>query len=108
MVVSREDEEAVREIASEIPQWKGRIYNPENVVVVDIIVVSANKILVAEFDGVKVLAMFLMENLFSMVFDLQEQKCVNDMVSQYRGDLGLNPRVLYVGDSCRVDKFVDF
>ncbi|CAK4145617.1 unnamed protein product [Aphanomyces euteiches] len=107
MVVSREDEEAVRAIAREIPQWKGRIRNPEDVVVTDIAVVSANKILVAEFDGVKVLVKFPMENLFSMVFDLQEQKRVNDMVSQYRGDLGLNPRVLYVGDSCRVDEFVD-
>ncbi|CAK4638531.1 unnamed protein product [Aphanomyces euteiches] len=104
MVVSREYEEAVRAIASEIPQWKGRIHNPENVVVMDIAIISAKKILVAEFDGVKVLVEFPMENLFSMGFDLQEQKCVNDMVSQYRGEISLNPRVLYVGDSCRVDE----
>ncbi|RHY53007.1 hypothetical protein DYB26_010551 [Aphanomyces astaci] len=105
------DVAAVRRVAKEIPMWKQLLAEGEGtdkeVVVTKMQVVSANKILVAAFRGTKVLVKFPMENLFSMVFDLHEQKLVNDMVSSYRGDLGRNPKVLYIDATCRVDAFVE-
>ncbi|ETV99125.1 hypothetical protein H310_08534 [Aphanomyces invadans] len=108
-MASEADVAAVRRVAKEVPMWKGVIAanGADDVVVTKLPVVSANKILVADLHGTKVLVKFPMENVFSMVFDLHEQKIVNDMVSSYRGDLGLNPRVLHINDVCRVDEFVD-
>ncbi|KAF0719792.1 Aste57867_791 [Aphanomyces stellatus] len=107
MECSAADVAAVRRVTKTLPLWDGHVHDADKDIHVSRLeVVSANKILVAECHGLKVLVKFPMQNLFSMVFDLSEQKMVNDMVSQYRGDRGLNPKVLHVGTDCRVDEFV--
>ncbi|ETV92148.1 hypothetical protein H310_13401 [Aphanomyces invadans] len=101
------DVAAVRRVVRDVPMWKNQLASGDDVIVTCLPVLTANKILVADFRGKKVLVKFPMENVFSMVFDLHEQKIVNDMVSLYRGDLERNPKVLYVNDVCRVDEFVE-
>jgi len=48
-----------------------------------------------------------LQNPFEELFDLNEQKIVNDMISLYRGEKGLNPKVLCINDKFRIDEFVE-
>lgn len=69
---------------------------------------SANKIVLVTnpSNSSKVVVKCPLVNPFCEIFDLSEQCDVNNMITKFRGNLGLNPIVYYCDDSYRIEQFV--
>eukprot|EP01100_Stratorugosa_tubuloviscum_P002677 TRINITY_DN1637_c2_g2_i1.p1 TRINITY_DN1637_c2_g2~~TRINITY_DN1637_c2_g2_i1.p1 ORF type:complete len:387 (-),score=143.06 TRINITY_DN1637_c2_g2_i1:120-1280(-) len=116
MSISQEEKLNIIELIVEnVKEWeslKNDKNNLNNIIIEKMNVISANKVIFADCcnDSIvprRLVLKFPLVNIFSAVFNLEEQKIVNDFVSDFRGKLGLNPRVLYIDKNSRIDEFVE-
>jgi len=111
LLTEEEQKEIIFFIRSSVPEWQN--IQDNEITFQKMGVPSANKILLVETTSTtvskykKLLLKMPLHNPFEELFDLQEQKMVNDMISLYRGDKGLNPKVLCINDKFRIDEFVE-